>query len=188
MRELFRNRRDSLLTSKAQEGRMNAFEKMLRSITEKMAWIAMFAILACVALVMTDVIRYQAVGKPVPGTHEVVELIASVILSMGIGYLTFVRGHVAVDLVVNLFRPRVQAVFDLVTGVIALAFTVWLTWGVFEMAIRNFNYGWVTGVLEIPRHPFMFLIGVSLALASVVLVRDLIRALMMIRRGGGDGA
>ena len=89
---------------------MNAFEKVMRFITEKMAWIAMIAILACVALVVTDVIRYQAVGKPVPGTHEVVELIASVILSMGIGYLTFVKGHVAVGILVDTFRPRVQAV------------------------------------------------------------------------------
>jgi TRAP-type C4-dicarboxylate transport system permease small subunit len=163
---------------------MNAFEKFLRIITEKMAWVAMFAIVVCMALVVTDVIRYQAVGKPVPGTHEVVELIASVILSMGIGYLTFVRGHVSVGLVVDLFRPRVQAVFDLVTGVIALGFTIWLTFGVVEMAIRNFNYGWVTGVLEIPRHPFMFLIALSLALACVVLVRDLIRAVTVIRKGG----
>ena len=167
---------------------MNAFEKFLRIITEKMAWVAMFAIVVCMALVVTDVIRYQAIGEPVPGTHEVVELIASVILSMGIGYLTFVRGHVSVGIVVDLFRPRVQAVFDLVTGVIALGFTIWLTFGMVEMAIRNLNYGWVTGVLEIPRHPFMFLIALSLALACVVLFRDLIRAVMVIRNGGGDGA
>jgi TRAP-type C4-dicarboxylate transport system permease small subunit len=163
---------------------MNAFDKVLRFITEKMAWVSIFAILACVALVMTDVIRYQAVGEPVPGAHEVVELIAAVILSMGIGYLTFVKGHVSVGLLVDLFRPRVQAVFDLVTGVIALGFTIWLTQGVVEMALRNLRYGWVTGVLEIPRHPFMFLIAVSLALACVVLVRDIIRAVIVIRKGG----
>lgn len=163
---------------------MNAFEKVLGFVAEKMAWIAMFAIVACMALVVTDVIRYQAVHKPLPGTHEVVELIASVILSMGIGYLTFVRGHVAVGILVDRFRPRVQAVFDLVTGVIALGFTIWLTEGMLEMAIRNFRYGWVTGVLEIPRAPFMFLIGVSLALACLVLVRDVIKAVMVIRKGG----
>ena len=130
---------------------MNAFEKVLRFITEKMAWVSIVAILACVALVVTDVIRYQAVNKPVPGAHEVVELIAAVILSMGIGYLTFVKGHVAVGILVDRFRPRVQAVFDLVTGVISLGFTIWLTEGMLEMAIRNFRYGWVTGVLAIPR-------------------------------------
>ncbi len=163
---------------------MNAFDKVLRFITEKMAWVAMVAILACVALVVTDVIRYQAVSKPVPGTHEIVELIASVILSMGIGYLTFVRGHVSVGILVDRLRPRVQAVFDVVTGVIALGFTIWLTEGVVGMALRNLRYGWVTGVLEIPRAPFMFLIAVSLALTCVVLVRDVIKSVMVIRKGG----
>lgn len=167
---------------------MNAFEKVLRFMTEKMAWVAMFAIVACMALVVTDVIRYQVVDKPVPGTHEIVELIAAVILSMGIAYLTFVRGHVAVGILVDRFRPRVQAVFDLVTGVIALGFTVWLTAGMVEMAIRNFNYGWVTGVLRIPRYPFMYLIALSLAITCVVLLRDVIKSVIVIRKGGGDGA
>jgi TRAP-type C4-dicarboxylate transport system permease small subunit len=163
---------------------MNAFDKMLRVITEKMAWVSMVAIVGCTALVVTDVIRYQAVNKPLPGAHEIVELIAAVILSMGIGYLTFVRGHVSVGLLVDLFKPRVQAVFDLFNSVVSLIFTLWLTDGVFEMAVRNYNYGWVTGVLEIPRHPFMFLIAVSLALTCVVLVRDLIQSVMVIRKGG----
>jgi hypothetical protein len=52
------------------------------------------------------------------------------------------------------------------------------------MAVRNYNYGWVTGVLEIPRYPFMFLIAVSLALTCMVLFRDLIQAVMAIRKGG----
>ena len=118
---------------------MKAFEKMLQFVTEKMAWVAIAAILGCTALVVTDVIRYQAVNKPVPGAHEVVELIAAVILSMGIGYLTFVRGHVSVGLLVDLFRPRVQAVFDLFNSVVSLAFTLWLTEGVVEMALRNYR-------------------------------------------------
>ena len=142
---------------------MKAFEKVLGFVAEKMAWIAMFAIVACMALVVTDVIRFRPVDEPLPGTHDCGADIG-VILSMGIGYLTFVRGHVAVGILVDPFRPRVQAVFDLVTGVISLGFTIWLTVGMLEMAIRNFRYGWVTGVLAIPRAPFMFLIALSLAL------------------------
>ena len=167
---------------------MNAFEKFLRIITEKMAWVAMFAIVVCMALVVTDVIRYQAIGEPVPGTHEVVELIASVILSMGIGYLTFVRGHVSVGILVDRFRPRTQAFFDLVNSIIALTFTAWLTVGVFVMGMRNLSYGWVTGVLQIPRAPFMFLIGATLVLTCLVLVMYGIRAVIELRKGDGHGA
>lgn len=163
---------------------MNAFEKVLQFITEKMAWISMVAIVACVALVMTDIIRYTFTHKPIPGTHELVELIASVILSTSIAYVTFVKGHVSVGILVDGLRPRTQAVFDLINGIIALAFMIWLTEGVFVMAIRNLSYGWVTGVLQIPRAPFMFLIGAAMGLACVVLVRDAIRAVIVIRKGG----
>jgi len=167
---------------------VNSFEKILQSVTEKMAMVAQGAIVACMGLVVVEAIKRAVVVGGIRGSSEIVEMLAAVILSMGIGYLTFVKGHVAVGILVDRFRPRVQAVFDLVTGVVALGFTIWLTAGMVEMAIRNFRYGWVTGVLAIPRAPFMLLIAVSIALACVVLVRDVIKAVMVIRKGGGDGA
>jgi TRAP-type C4-dicarboxylate transport system permease small subunit len=167
---------------------MNAFEKAVKFITEKMAWVSMVAVVGCVALVMTDVIRYTLIHEPVPGAHELVELIASVILSTSIAYVTFVKGHVSVDLLVDRFQPRTQVFFDLVNSIIALAFTAWLTVGVFIMAMRNHRYGWVTGVLEIPRAPFMFLIGTALGLTCLVLVMYAIRAVIELRKGDGHGA
>jgi len=167
---------------------MNAFEKAVQLITEKMAWVSMAAVVGCVALVMSDVIRYNLIHEPIPGTHELVELIASVILSTSIAYVTFVKGHVSVDILVDRLRPRTQAFFDLVNSIISLAFTAWLTVGVFIMAMRNHRYGWVTGVLQIPRAPFMFLIGMALGLTCLVLVMYLIRAVIQIRKGDGHGA
>jgi len=167
---------------------MDVFEKVVQFITEKMAWVSMVAIVACTALVMTDVIRYTLIHDPIPGTHELVELIASVIMSTSIAYVTFVKGHVSVDILVDRFRPRTQAFFDLVNSIIALTFMVWLTEGMFMMAMRNLSYGWVTGVLQIPRAPFMFLIGAALGLACLVLVRDAIRAVIVLRKGVGHGA
>jgi TRAP-type C4-dicarboxylate transport system permease small subunit len=167
---------------------MNAFEKVVQFITEKMAWISMIAIVGCMALVVTDVIRYNLMHEPIPGTHELVELIASVIMSTSIAYVTFVKGHVSVDILVDRFRPRTQAFFDLVNSIIALTFTAWLTVGVFVMGMRNLSYGWVTGVLQIPRAPFMFLIGATLVLTCLVLVMYGIRAVIELRKGDGHGA
>lgn len=167
---------------------MNAFEKVVQFITEKMTWVTMVAIVACTALVVIDVISYNVAHKSIPGSHELVELIASVILSTSIAYVTFVKGHVSVGILVDRLRPRAQAVFDLVNSIIALAFMVWLTEGMSVMAMRNLRYGWVTGVLQIPRAPFMFLIGAALGLACLVLVRDAIRAVIVLRKGGGHGA
>ncbi len=167
---------------------MNAFEKIVQFITEKMALVSMVAVVGCVALVMTDVIRYNLTNEPIPGTHELVELIASVILSTSIAYVTFMKGHVSVDILVDRFRPRTQAFFDLVNSIISLLFTAWLTVGVFIMALRNLRYGWVTGVLEIPRAPFMFLIAAALVLTCLVLFMYAIKAVIVLQKGDLHGA
>lgn len=163
---------------------MKTFEKVLGSVTEKMAWVAMVAIMSCVALVASDVITRAITGIPIRGTFELVELIAGLILSMGIGYLTFVRGHVAVGLLVDRFRPRVQAIFNVVTSIIALGSTIWLTRAMVSMALRNMERGEITGVLKIPTYPFNFVMALALAITCVVFVRDVVKAVIMIRTGG----
>ena len=164
---------------------MKTFEKVLRFTTERISLIAQFAIVACVGLVVADIIKRSLGFGLIPGVPEIVELIAAVILSMGIGYLTFVRGHVAVDVLTMRLRPRVQAILELVTSAIALGFTVLLAWGMFKFGIFNQGLGWMTGSLKIPRHPFCYLIAVSLSLTCVVLIRDMVSAAIKIRTGGG---
>jgi TRAP-type C4-dicarboxylate transport system permease small subunit len=173
-----------LRTITREEAPVKTFDKVLGFVTEKMSYVASVAIVAVVALVVTDIVRRSLGLGLILGIVEVVELIAAVILSMGIGYLTFVKGHVAVGLLVERFRPRVQAVFELVTSAIALAFGSLLARGLFDFGMLNQRQGWVTGSLQIPRHPFIYVVGGSMALMGVVLVRDLVQAVIKLRKGG----
>jgi len=163
---------------------MKTFEKVLGSVTEIMARVAQVAIAVCVVYVVSDIVKRSSVGIPFPGVVETVELIAAVILSMGIGYLTFVRGHVAVDVLVMRLRPRRQAIFDLVNGAISLGFTILLTRALIRFGILNQMNSWVTGSLGIPRHPFIYTVGAALALTCVVLIRDMVKAVIILKRGG----
>jgi TRAP-type mannitol/chloroaromatic compound transport system permease small subunit len=163
---------------------VKTFEKVLGFVTEKMAWVAQWAMVGCVVLVVTDVTKRSAVGVPVPGVVEVVELIAAVILSMAIGYLTFVRGHVAVDVIVMRFRPQRQHIFDLVNSVISLFLAILLTYAIVKLGIVYQTSNWVTGSLWIPIYPFVYLVAAALALTCVVLIRDTVKAVIMLRTGG----
>ena len=163
---------------------MNTFEKVLQSVTGKMAMVAQVAIVVCMGLVVVEVIKRAVVVGGIRGSSEIVELLAAVILSMGIGYLTFVKGHVAVGLIVDRFRPRVQAAFELVTCAIALGFTIWLTAAMANFSLSKLRDGLETGTLQIPLYPFCFVITVALALTCVVLIKDLLKAVIMLRRGG----
>lgn len=163
---------------------MKTFEKVLQSTTEKMARVAQVAIVACMGLVVVEVIKRAVVVGGIRGSSEIVELLAAVILSMGIGYLTFVKGHVAVGLIVDRFRPRVQAVFAIVISAISLGFTIWLTQAMANFSLSKLRDGLETGTLQIPLYPFCFVITVALALTCVVLIRDVLKAVIMLRRGG----
>jgi TRAP-type C4-dicarboxylate transport system permease small subunit len=163
---------------------VKTFEKVLGFVTDKMAWVAQWAMVGCVAFVVIDVIKRSAVGIPVPGVVEVVELIAAVILSMGVSYLTFVRGHVAVDVLVMRFRPQRQHIFDLVNSVISLFLTILITYAMVKLGIVYQTSNWVTGSLWIPIYPFAYMVAAALSLTSVVLIRDIVKAVIMLRTGG----
>ena len=166
---------------------MNTFEKVLRFITEKVAYGGMVAILVCVGLVVSNIVKRSLGFGLVTGTPELVELIAALILSLGIGYLTFVKGHVAVGILVDRFAPRKQAVFEVVTYAISLAVTIFLTWAMFKFGLYNQRAGWVTGVLNIPLYLFICVVAGSLALTCVVLIKDLAKAVVTIVKAGEGG-
>ena len=163
---------------------MNTFEKVLGFITGKMAYGGMVAILVCVGLVVSDIIKRSLGFGLITGTPELVALIAALILSLGIGYLTFVKGHVAVGILVDRFAPRKQVVFDVVTYAISLGITILVTWGMFELGLYCQRVGWNSGVLLIPLYPFIYVVAGSLALACVVLMKDLAKAVITIVKGG----
>ncbi|MFO7773847.1 MAG: TRAP transporter small permease [Dehalococcoidia bacterium] len=165
---------------------MNNLNKVLRIVTEKMAYGAMAAILACVGLVMSDIVKRSLGFGFVRGVAEIVPLISAVILSMGIAYLTYLRGHVAVGMLVDRLAPRKQAMVDLVTYVISIAVTVALTWAMFKYASYVEGIGWHSGSMKIPLYPFVYVVAVSLALTCVVLIKEVVNAVVIVvRKGGG---
>lgn len=162
---------------------MNKFEKVLGLFTEKVSYAGMVAVLLVVGLVISDIVKRSIGFGRIPGTPELVELVAALILSLGIGYLTFVKGHVAVGILVDRFAPRKQAFFDVLNYVISLAVTGLLTWGMFELGSFMQNSGWSSGVLEIPLSPFAYTVAGALVLTCVVLAKDLVKAVVIIVKG-----
>ena len=163
---------------------MKRFENVLRSITEKVAYAAMVALVGCTGLVVAHVVR-RALGLGlITATNEIVILLAGCILSLGIPYLTFVKGHVAVGILVDRLAPRKQAGFDVVVYAISVAIGIFITWAMVTLGLRNQEWGWHSGVLEIPLFYFNYMIAGSLALTCVVLVKDLAKAIITIVKKG----
>ena len=163
---------------------MNTFEKVLRFVTEKAAYGAIVALVVCVGLVVANVVKRGLGLGLISGTNELVTLLAACILGLGISYLTFVKGHVAVGILVDRLAPRKQAVFDVVTYAISVAIGILATWGLVELGLYNQASGWHTGVLRVPFYYFVYMLAGSLALTCVVLIKDLAKAVITIVKWG----
>ena len=163
---------------------MDKFEKLVGSVTGKVAYGAIVALVVCVGLVVANVVKRSLGLGLISGTNELVTLLAACILGLGIPYLTFVKGHVAVGILVDRLAPRKQAVFDVVTYAISIAIGILATWGLVELGLYNQASGWHTGVLRVPLYYFVYMLAGSLALTSVVLIKDLVKAVITIVKWG----
>ena len=62
--------------------------------------------LAIMMFLTLFVVIGRAFDHPITGSVEVTELIMGLMIYLGVGYTTFLRGHIRVDILITNFSPR----------------------------------------------------------------------------------
>jgi TRAP-type C4-dicarboxylate transport system permease small subunit len=156
------------------------------ALIKVLTWIASGALGIMILFVVGNVLSRFLFRKPLPGTIEIIELVAVVIVFFSVAYTESKRAHVYVELVVSKLRRRTQAILASMMYLLATVFFAALAWrgGVLAWSylvprIRE------TYVLSIPIAPFLFVI----ALGSFVLALEtLIHVLRPLSDDGRKGA
>ena len=134
--------------------------------------------LACMMfLTLFDVIG-SAIDHPIVGTVEVTELIMGMMVYLGVGYTTFNRGHIRVDILITMLPPRVQAILDLLTISIGFAFMLTVCWRLFLQAQSRITNNDITQIWELPVWPAAYV----MAFASILMVTSLLLHLVLTAR------
>ena len=120
-------------------------------------------------LTLGDVVG-RAFNHPITGAVEVTELIMGLMIYLGVGYTTFLKGHIRVDILISNFSAKTQAILDTITGIIALAITALITWQLFRVALAQIPNEDTTQIWELSLWPF----GLVMALASILMSTALI--------------
>ena len=120
-------------------------------------------------LTLFDVIG-RAFDHPIAVSVEVTELLMGMMIYLGVGYTTFLRGHIRVDIVIINLSARVQAILDFITGCVGLLVAVLISWRLMIQAISRYNNNDLTQIAEWPIWPYAFIMSV----ASLLMVTSLL--------------
>jgi TRAP-type C4-dicarboxylate transport system permease small subunit len=128
-------------------------------------------------LMAADVILRYLFNSPLPGAYELFEYMMAIIVSFGIVYCAHRRGHVTVDLVVDRFPKKVQAVIGSITSFFSLGLFILITWQNLWYIKEQFGSRLTSAVLLIPVYPFVAVVAIGFGAFCIVLLKDFINFL-----------
>jgi len=132
---------------------------------------------ALMALTAGDVTLRYVFNRPIVGSYDLTEYMMAIVVSFGIAYCAFLKGHVRVDIVVSHFPPRVQAAIDSITGLFGVFLFSLITWQSFVYMQLLIDSGLKSAVLLIPRFPFAGLVFLGSAFLTIVMLANLLEFL-----------
>jgi TRAP-type C4-dicarboxylate transport system permease small subunit len=132
---------------------------------------------AMMLLTASDVTLRYIFNRPIVGSFDLTEYMMVIVVSFGLAYCAFLKGHVKVDLVVSHLPQRVQAFIDSLTGLLGIALFALITWQSYVYMKLLFESGLESTVLLIPRFPFAGLVCLGSALLTIVLLANFLEFL-----------
>jgi TRAP-type C4-dicarboxylate transport system permease small subunit len=151
-------------------------------MAQRLGLVAAAAIFFMMALTCADVFL-RLFRMPIPGTYEIVSFMGAVAVSFAVAHTSVEKGHVAVDLVVQLFSKRAQAVIESIIagfGVILFALIAWQS-GIYALDCQR--SGEVSLTLQMPFYPIIYGVALGALIECLVLTVDLLNAASKMRHG-----
>ncbi len=161
---------------------MNAFERIVHTITWRTSQIGQIALVIAMSITVANVIL-RIPWNPVPGTVEIVEMSGAVLLGMGVAYCAAMKGHIMVGVLVDRFPLRIQAMVDIVTNTLGLIFSYFLAREIFVFALRMMDRGYTTPNLSIPVWPAITMVAIGFVMLALVLIKDLLKSVIFVVKG-----
>jgi len=139
--------------------------------------IAAMAIVAMMSLTCVDVFLRYFFRMPIPGTYEIISFLGVVAVSFAMAHTLAEKGHVAVSLVVQLFRKRLQGIIESIIAIFGIILFGLIAWQSVLYGMDCQRAGEVSLTLELPFYPIIYGVALSAVVVCLVLLVDLGNAL-----------
>lgn len=140
-------------------------------------WIAGVALVAMLALTVTDIIGIKVFNWPVPGAIEIVGFLGVLVIGFAIAYTQKLRGHIQVEFFVMHLPKRLRAGVNAFVSLLGIVLFAILSWRSFDYALSLQQAGEVSMTQNIPFYPFVHAIAFCCIPVCLVLVMEFIKSI-----------
>jgi len=155
---------------------MSRFLDSVFAINRWMQNIASVALTFMICLTTADVIL-RGFGMPIAGTYEIVAICGGIVIGFTTPITSWMRGHIAVDFVINKFSDRGKNLVNIITRCVGIGLCLTISWYIMKIGTRFLTGGEVSGSLQLPLYPIAYGIAGCFFILSVVLVGDILKVL-----------
>lgn len=138
------------------------------------AGLAAVGLSAIVGIIVTSVLMRKFANTPLHITEEVVGLLLSVALFLGLPMVTLRSKHVHVSLLTEYVTDKVKAVLQIAGLIMGIVFFSWLIWETLPWFEFAFKRSLKTETTRILLYPWMALMPLSLTVTGLILVARLL--------------
>lgn len=156
----------------------NLLKKGLSLFSSRIGDLGLCVLMAMVLLVAVDVILRRLFNKPLSFSFELLEILLVAVVFFAVVYTTNLQRHISVDVLVSRFPPKIQTITNRVTDFITVVLFGLIGWRSIIQATLVRDIGHVTGVLEIPLYPFLYVIAFCSIMAGLILLVNLINSMI----------
>lgn len=152
-------------------------ERLVYSVSRVLNWIGAWALAGLVLLMTMSSLWRYVFRAPIGGSVELIEILMSFTVFLGLGYAMAQKSHITFDLVVSRLPRRTQAVIHSIMCFLGMALFGLMSWRTAVQGIRVWGEGEITGDLPIPLGPFILVAASGMAVLCLVLLVQFIYSL-----------
>jgi len=153
---------------------MKVIESIIIWATRISGFIAGVVLFGMMMLTTVDVICRYFFNSSILGVYEITEFMMVCLIFFSLSFAQKLKGHVAVNLLVDRFSYKRQHFFDSCNYLVSIIFLLLIAWMSFSQGIELFHSNRVSGNLTIPVYPFFFVLTLGCVAMALELLKDLI--------------
>jgi len=151
-------------------GMLGALDRGVHRIEKLTALLSGFGVFALMLIGVAQVLSRKFINWPIYGYIDIVEIMMSFLVFMGLAYTERLGGHIRMELILTFLPKRLVNLFEVISVLVGLFVVGVLTYYTWTHALRSYTSGDSTMDAQIVLWPSKLIVSLSLALLFIRLL------------------